>query len=218
MAAVSGMAQVTPAPELKTDKDKFSYALGMQMGENFRRDGLDLDVAIYAKALAETLNGGKLALTAEEKTAILMAARDQFVKKQQEIQQAKAKEAQAAGAKFLEANKTKEGVVALPSGLQYKILKQGDGPKPTAESTVVCSYKGTLIDGTEFDNSANHGGTATFPVNGVIKGWTEALQLMQVGSKWQLFIPSELGYGGEGSGQIPANSVLVFEVELVSIK
>jgi FKBP-type peptidyl-prolyl cis-trans isomerase FklB len=123
------------------------------------------------------------------------------------------------GEAFLADNKSKEGVVALPSGLQYKVLKQGDGPKPTATDSVVCNYRGTLINGTEFDSSPKHGGPATFPVNGVIKGWTEALQLMPVGSKWQLFVPSDLAYAERGAGgDIGPNATLIFEVELVSIE
>ena len=124
------------------------------------------------------------------------------------------------GDAFLAANKGKEGVVTLPSGLQYKIVKEGTGPKPTAQDTVECNYKGTLIDGTEFDSTAKHGGKpATFPVGGVIKGWTEALQLMPVGSKWQLFIPGDLAYGQRGAGGvIGPNATLIFEVELVSIQ
>ena len=124
------------------------------------------------------------------------------------------------GDAFLDANKAKEGVVTLPSGLQYKVLTEGKGPKPAAQDTVECNYKGTLIDGTEFDSTAKHGGKpATFPVSGVIKGWTEALQLMPVGSKWQLFIPSDLAYGARGAGGvIGPGSTLIFEVELVSIQ
>jgi FKBP-type peptidyl-prolyl cis-trans isomerase len=119
---------------------------------------------------------------------------------------------------FLAANKTNEGVVTLPSGLQYKILKVGTGEKPTLDDTVVCNYKGTLINGTEFDASDKHGGPSTFPVKGVIAGWTEALQLMPVGSKWQLFVPSSLAYGAQGPGDIGPNATLIFEVELVSIQ
>jgi FKBP-type peptidyl-prolyl cis-trans isomerase len=123
------------------------------------------------------------------------------------------------GAEFLEANKTKEGVVTLPSGLQYKILTEGTGPKPAASDTVVCNYRGTLISGTEFDSSYKRGQPASFPVNGVIKGWTEALQLMPVGSKWQLFVPAELGYGDRGAGgEIGPGATLIFEVELLSIQ
>jgi FKBP-type peptidyl-prolyl cis-trans isomerase len=123
------------------------------------------------------------------------------------------------GVEFLTANKSKEGVVMLPSGLQYKILTAGSGPKPTASDTVVCNYRGTLISGAEFDSSYKRGQPASFPVNGVIKGWTEALQLMPVGSKWQLFVPSELGYGDRGAGaDIGPGATLIFEVELLSIQ
>ena len=123
------------------------------------------------------------------------------------------------GETFLAANKNKEGVVTLPSGLQYKILKAGTGPKPTASDSVVCNYRGTLVNGTEFDSSYKRGQPATFPVNGVIKGWTEALQLMPVGSKWQLFIPAQLAYGERGAGpDIGPNATLIFEIELLSIQ
>jgi FKBP-type peptidyl-prolyl cis-trans isomerase FklB len=138
-------------------------------------------------------------------------------------QQEKMQQARAANKKegdsFLAANKGKEGVVTLPSGLQYKILKEGTGPKPTASDTVVCNYRGTSINGTEFDSSSKRGQPATFPVSGVIKGWTEALQLMPVGSKWQLFIPSDLAYGDRGAGgDIGPGSTLIFEVELLSVQ
>jgi FKBP-type peptidyl-prolyl cis-trans isomerase FklB len=148
----------------------------------------------------------------------------QLQKEMQEKQQAKAAAEGDANKKegdaFLAANKTKEGVVTLPSGLQYKILKEGNGPRPTASDSVVCNYKGTLINGTEFDSSYKRGEPATFPVTGVIKGWTEALQLMPVGSKWQLFIPPDLAYGPRGTpgGPIGPNATLIFEVELISIK
>jgi FKBP-type peptidyl-prolyl cis-trans isomerase FklB len=134
------------------------------------------------------------------------------------VQAENAGQAQAEGEKFLVENKTREGVVALPSGLQYKILKQGTGDKPTLEDTVICNYKGTLINGTEFDASDKHGGAASFQVKGVIGGWTEALQLMPVGSKWQLFVPSNLAYGPQGPPDIGPNATLIFEVELVSIQ
>ena len=184
------------APELKTDKDKFSYALGMNFGENLRRQGLDLDPAIFAKAFAEAFNTGKTAMSEQEMQTVLMAAAQEMRKKRGQAE--KAEQAKMEGEKFLAENKTKEGVVTLPSGLQYKILKQGTGEKPTLEDTVVCNYKGTLINGTVFDASEKHGGPATFPVKGVIAGWTEALQLMPVGSKWQLFVPSNLAYGAKG--------------------
>jgi FKBP-type peptidyl-prolyl cis-trans isomerase FklB len=215
---LSFAAAAQDAPELKTDKDKFSYALGMNFGENFRKQGLELDPAVFAKGFAESFNGSKTAMTDQEMQTLLMAASQEIQKKQAALRAAKGEAAQKEGEAFLAANKTKEGVVTLPSGLQYKILKAGTGDKPTLDDTVVCNYKGTLIDGTEFDASEKHGGPATFPVKGVIAGWTEALQLMQVGSKWQLFVPSNLAYGAQGQGEIGPNATLIFEVELVSIQ
>jgi FKBP-type peptidyl-prolyl cis-trans isomerase FklB len=216
LATVAAAAQ--NAPELKTDKDKFSYALGMNFGESFRKQGLELDPAVFAKAVAESFNGGKTALTDQEMQTLLKAAAQEIRKKQEAQQAEKGAAAQKEGEAFLAANKAKEGVVALPSGLQYKILKTGTGEKPTLDDAVVCNYKGTLINGTEFDASEKHGGPATFPVKGVIAGWTEALQLMPVGSKWQLFVPSNLAYGPQGPGEIGPNATLIFEVELVSIQ
>jgi FKBP-type peptidyl-prolyl cis-trans isomerase FklB len=216
-----------PAPlELKTDKDKASYAIGMNIGQNLRKQPDEIDPAIVQRGIKDTLDGGTMLMTEEQAKAALaslqgaMRAKQEQQRKIQEEQMQQAGEAnKKEGEAFLAANKTKDGVVTLPSGLQYKILTEGTGPKPTAADTVVCNYKGTLLNGTEFDNSAKHGGPATFPLNGVIKGWTEALQLMPVGSKWQLFIPSDLAYGQRGpGGGIGPNSTLVFEVELISIK
>jgi FKBP-type peptidyl-prolyl cis-trans isomerase FklB len=216
LASFAAAAQ--DAPELKTDKDKFSYALGMNFGKNFRQQGLELDPAVFAKAFAQSFSGGQTAITDQEMQAVLTAAAQEIRKKQAALQEEKGAAAQKEGEAFLAANKTKEGVVALPSGLQYKILKAGTGEKPTLDDTVACNYKGTLINGTEFDASEKHGGPATFPVKGVIAGWTEALQLMPVGSKWQLFVPSNLAYGPQGPGDIGPNATLIFEVELVSIQ
>jgi FKBP-type peptidyl-prolyl cis-trans isomerase FklB len=215
---LASFAAAQDAPELKTDKDKFSYAVGMNIGENFRKQGLDVDPAVFAKAFADALSAGKTDMTDQEAQALLMAKSQEIRQKQAALQAEKAAAAQKEGDEFLAANKTKEGVVALPSGLQYKVLKAGTGEKPTADDTVVCNYKGTLINGTEFDASDKHGGPATFPVKGVIPGWTEALQLMQAGSKWQLFVPSNLAYGPQGPGDIGPNATLIFEVELVSIQ
>jgi FKBP-type peptidyl-prolyl cis-trans isomerase FklB len=206
------------ATELKTDKDKLSYALGMNLGENFRKQGLEVDPAVLAKAFVASYSGGQAAMTEEEMKTVLTAAGQEIRKKQAAQQAEKGAAALKDGEAFLTANKTKEGVVALPSGLQYKILKAGTGERPTLDDTVVCNYKGTLINGTVFDASDMHGGPASFPVKGVIAGWTEALQLMPVGSKWQLFVPSNLAYGPQGPGDIGPNATLIFEVELVSIK
>jgi FKBP-type peptidyl-prolyl cis-trans isomerase FklB len=177
-----------------------------------------VDPAILARGLRDGLAGGKTLLTDEEAQAALSEVQNDLRKKQQEKMQEAGAANKKEGEAFLAANKAKEGVVALPSGLQYKILKEGTGPKPTASDTVVCNYQGTLIDGKEFDSSYKRGQPATFPVSGVIKGWTEALQLMPVGSKWQLVIPADLAYGDRGpSPEIGPGSTLVFEVELLSI-
>jgi len=207
------------AGTLKTDKEKTSYALGMQLGANFHKQGIELDSAIVAKGFADAYSGGKTEMTEEEAQAALRSAQEAFQKKQQALRAEKALATQKEGDAFLAANKTKEGVVTLPDGLQYKILKAGDGKKPDADDTVTCNYRGTLIDGTEFDSSSQHNGPSTFALKGVIKGWTEALALMPVGSKWQLYIPPQLAYGEGGAGTvIPPNATLIFDVELLSIK
>jgi FKBP-type peptidyl-prolyl cis-trans isomerase FklB len=225
LLAVAAAAQNTSAAAaqdasgFKTPKEKTSYALGMQIGSGFRKQGLDLDAASVGKGFADAFSGSKTLLTEDEMRTVLASAQEEFTKKQAALRAEKAQTAQKEGDAFLAANKGKEGVTTLPSGLQYKILKAGTGKKPELEDTVVCNYRGTFVDGGEFDSSAKHNGPATFPVKGVIKGWTEALQLMSVGSKWQLFVPPQLAYGENGAGQtIPPNSTLVFEVELLSIQ
>jgi FKBP-type peptidyl-prolyl cis-trans isomerase FklB len=204
---------------LKTDKDKLSYALGMNLGSNLHRDSIDIDTAILVRALKDALAGGKTLLTDTEARTALMQLQTQVRARQMEKMKLVGEANKKEGDAFLAANKAKEGVVTLPSGLEYKILSQGTGPRPAATDSVVCNYRGTLINGTEFDSSYKRGQPATFPVTGVIKGWTEALQLMPVGSKWQLFLPADLAYGERGpSPEIGPNSTLVFEVELVSIQ
>ncbi|GAC1672933.1 MAG: hypothetical protein PVS2B2_05670 [Candidatus Acidiferrum sp.] len=213
-------AAKTAAPlALKTQKEKASYAIGLNIGKSLHRDAVDVDAAIVSRGLKDALAGGKSLLTDEEVKAALTTLQTDLRKKQEEKMQIVGDTNKRAGEAFLSANKSKDGVVTLPSGLQYKILKEGTGPKPSATDTIVCNYKGTLIDNTEFDSSYKRGEPATIPVSGVIKGWTEALQLMPVGSKWQLFVPSELAYGPRGpSAEIGPNSTLVFEVELLSIQ
>jgi FKBP-type peptidyl-prolyl cis-trans isomerase FklB len=204
---------------LKTQKDKFSYALGMNLGANLHKQSVPVDPNIMARGLRDALAGGKTLLTEEEARAAVTAVQNDMREKQQAKMQVAGDANKKEGEAFLADNKSKEGVVALPSGLQYKVLKEGNGPKPTATDSVVCNYRGTLINGAEFDSSTKHGGPASFPVNGVIKGWTEALQLMPVGSKWQLFVPSDLAYADRGAGgDIGPNATLIFEVELVSIE
>ena len=209
----------TAAPlTLKTDFEKQSYAMGMNLGLGLHHQGMTLDPALVARGMKDAMNGGKTALTEEEARSVIQKLQGDVRQKVE----AKAKEEglanRKAGEEFLAANKTKEGVVALPSGLQYKIETEGTGPKPTTTDTVTCNYRGTLIDGKEFDSSYKRGAPASFPVGGVIKGWTEALQLMPVGSKWQLFIPPDLAYGDRGAGgDIGPGETLIFEVELLSI-
>jgi len=204
---------------LTTQKVKFSYALGMNLGSSLHHDEVEVDPDILAQGLKDALAGGKMQLTEDQAKAAMMETQNQVRTKMQAKMQAEAAANKKDGDAFLAANKGKEGVVALPSGLQYKVLKQGTGPKPAATDSVVCNYRGTLINGKEFDSSYKRGEPATFPVNGVIKGWTEALQQMPVGSKWQLFVPSDLAYGERGAGEdIGPNSTLIFEVELLSIQ
>jgi FKBP-type peptidyl-prolyl cis-trans isomerase FklB len=207
-----------PGPALTTEKQKQSYALGMNIARGISRQGADVDAAAMARGLRDTLSGAKPLLSDAEAEALLKQLQTVVdAKRNAEMQRIGAADMKE-GQQFLAANKSKDGIVTLPSGLQYKILTPGTGPKPTADDTVVCNYRGTFINGTEFDSSYKRGQPAEFPLKGVIKGWTEALQLMSVGSKWQLFIPSDLAYGPQGRGPIPPNSTLIFEVELISIK
>jgi FKBP-type peptidyl-prolyl cis-trans isomerase FklB len=191
----------------------------MRMGANFKRQEVPVDPAILARGVKDAMSGGKMLLTDQEAQSVMTDMQMEMQKKQQTKMAEMGAANKQAGDAFLAANKTKEGVVTTPSGLQYKVLKQGTGPKPTTADSVVCNYRGTLIDGTEFDSSYKRGQPATFAVSGVIKGWTEALQLMPVGSKWQLFIPPDLAYSDHGAGaQIGPNSTLIFDIELLSIE
>jgi FKBP-type peptidyl-prolyl cis-trans isomerase FklB len=204
---------------LTTSKDKISYSIGADIGKRLKTDNLDVNPTVLARGLREAFAGSKLALTDEQMHAAMMELQTTMRQKQMAAMQELSAKNKTSGAAYLAANKGKDGVVTLPSGLQYKVLTAGTGPKPAATDTVVCNYRGTLVDGKEFDSSYKRGQPATFPVSGVIKGWTEALQLMPVGSKWQLVIPPDLGYGERGAGQdIGPDSTLVFEVELVSIQ
>ena len=198
--------------ELKTQKDKQSYAIGHDMGNNLKKNGIEIDPDLIVKGLKDALSGGKPLLTEQESKDAIATMQKEWAKNFSEKNK---KEGEA----FLAENKKKSGIKALPSGLQYKVITEGKGKSPKATETVTVHYRGTLIDGTEFDSSYKRGQPATFPVGGVIKGWTEALQLMKVGSKWQLFIPSNLAYGPQGAGQvIGPNATLIFEIELLAIK
>jgi FKBP-type peptidyl-prolyl cis-trans isomerase len=203
---------------LKTQKDKFSYAIGMKMGASFKKQSVPVDPAILMRGVKDSMTG-KTVLTDDEAQAAIMEVQKEMQAKQQEKMKEAGEANKKEGESFLAANKSKAGVVTLPSGLQYKIEKAGTGPKPTSADSVVCNYRGTLIDGKEFDSSYKRGQPATFPVTGVIKGWTEALQLMPVGSKWQLFIPADLAYGDRGAGgEIGPGATLIFDIELLSIE
>ena len=214
-AGTSAKAPLT----LTTQKDKVSYSIGLNIGKSLQKDSVDVDSTIFARGLKDGMTSAKPLLTEEEMRTVLTAVQTELRKHQEEALRAASEANKKAGDEFLAQNKAKDGVVAQPSGLQYKILTPGNGPKPTETDSVVCNYRGTLLDGTEFDSSYKRGQPATIPVNGVIKGWAEALQLMPVGSKWQLWIPAELAYGDRGAGgMIGPNSTLVFEVELISIQ
>ena len=193
--------------------DKLSYAVGMSMASNLMNSGLrNLDVDSFVKAFTEIMGNASPSMSPEEANQLIQ---DYFSKQQENMLTNNLEE----GIAFLEANKKKENVVALPSGLQYEILTEGSGPKPKATDKVRCHYHGTLINGTVFDSSVQRGQPAVFGVNQVIKGWVEALQLMPVGSKWRLYIPSDLAYGERGAGgSIEPNSTLIFDVELLSIE
>ena len=219
-AARKGPVAKSPtALALTTPKDKASYAIGLNIGRGLHRDSVDIDPDIFLQGLKDALASGKPLLTDDEAKAALAALQADLSKRQQEKMQVVGELNKKEGGEFLANNKTQEGVVTLPSGLQYRILKQGTGPKPSASDSVVCNYRGTLLDGTEFDSSYKRGQPATFSVGQVIHGWTEALQLMPVGSKWQLFVPAELAYGARGAGDhIAPNATLIFEVELLSIQ
>jgi len=213
------VAAAQDAPALKSQKDKLSYALGSDLGKQLRRQSVDVDAALFGKGLADGLSGSKTLLTEEEVRAAIAALEAEVKEKQAQATKAAAEENRKAGEAFLAENKKREGIVTLPSGLQYKVLKAGDGKKPAEADTVVCQYRGTLIDGTEFDSSYKRNQPGAFAVKGVIAGLSEALQLMPVGSKWQLFIPSSLAYAERGAGnRFGPNAALIFEVELISIK
>jgi len=213
------MAEENVAP--KSQKDKVSYSIGVDIGRTMKERSIDVDPDFLSKGLRDGITGGKPLLGEEEMLETLNAFQKETVAKQQEVAKKLGEKNKKEGDAFLAENKKKEGVKTLASGLQYKVIKAGTGTgkKPKATDMVTTHYRGTLIDGTEFDSSYSRGKPVTFPVKGVIPGWTEALQLMEVGEKWQLFVPSNLAYGERGAGsQIGPNATLIFEVELISIQ
>ncbi len=199
--------------KLKEDSEKASYSIGRQIGENMRNQGVEVDVAALSDGLKEALDGKKSRLTEEESHKAMQALQDKVKAKQAQ----KALKNKEEGEKYLATNTKKKGVVTTASGLQYEVSKEGKGAMPKDGSRVKVHYKGTLLDGTEFDSSYKRNEPAQFGVNEVIPGWTEALKLMKVGSVWNLTIPSKLAYGEHGQGPIPANSVLKFQVELLEV-
>jgi FKBP-type peptidyl-prolyl cis-trans isomerase FklB len=213
-----------PRPKIEaisftTQKQKASYSIGLDIGDNFKKQEMDLDASALAKGIQDALSGSKRMMTEKETGECLALFRQEMMGRQQGKMQALGEKNKLEGEKFLAANKVQAGVVVLPSGLQYRELVAGTGVTPKASDTVVTHYRGTLLDGSEFDNSYKRGEPARFAVTQVIRGWTEALQLMKVGAKWQLFVPSNLAYGERRAGpEIGPSSTLIFEIELIGIQ
>jgi len=205
------------AVSLTTELEKISYIIGTQIAGNIKKANIEVNIDSLAQGIKDVLEGKKLALSQAEMQTVYGAWQTRMKQKQAAEQAKAAAENLAKGTAFLEANKAKEGVVVLPSGLQYKVITEGTGNTPVATDRVKTHYRGTLIDGKEFDSSYKRGQPATFGVTQVIKGWTEALQLMKEGAKWELYIPANLAYGTRDTPTIPANSTLIFEIELIEI-
>jgi FKBP-type peptidyl-prolyl cis-trans isomerase FklB len=225
-ASPSASASAESSESLKDEKDKLSYSVGVDIGRTIQRLNVDLNQGPLTQGILDVLGNRPMALSDDELQQRLQAFQQKLAQKQEEALAQKQQEMKASaeknkveGKKFLDENAKKEGVTTLPDGLQYKVIKQGTGDKPKATDVVEVNYRGTFIDGKEFDSSEKNGGPVSFPVNEVIKGWSEALTLMPIGSKWQLFIPSDLAYGDEGEGDdIQPGSTLVFDVELLGVK
>ena len=206
---------------LATHQDSVSYGIGYNVGRNLGRDSIKISFDALTQGMRDAMadSGAKRLLTDTVIDSCMKAFQKEMMEKQENTIRAQGVRNQIEGAAFLAANKAKEGVVVLPSGLQYKVIQDGNGPMPKANQTVTVNYRGSLLDGKEFDSSYKRGEPASFPVTGVIPGWTEALQKMKVGSKWQIWIPSQLAYGERGAGAvIPPNATLAFDVELLSVK
>jgi len=219
VAFLSSVCYADEKLDLKDQKDKESYSLGYQFGQNLKSQGVEINLDIYTSGIRDALGGKDSLMSQEEiRTTIEELQKRVMAARQKELKE-KAEKNLSESKAFLEENKKKEGIKTLPSGLQYKILVEGSGKTPKSTDTVTVHYRGTLINGSEFDSSYKKGQPSTFQVKSVIRGWSEALQLMKGGSRWQLFIPPELAYGeSAGGGQIPPNSTLIFEVELISVK
>lgn len=206
-------------PTLKDQKDRVSYVIGMDIGTNLKRQSIEINPELLLRGLKDGLSGNKPLMSDQEMRETIAAFQREMQARQEEAAKKMGEKNKKEGEAFLAENRKKEGVVTLTSGLQYKVIKKGSGKRPKLTDTVTTHYRGTLIDGTEFDSSYRRGQPATFPVDGVIAGWTEALQLMEEGAKWQLFIPPHLAYGERGAGpQIGPHATLIFEVELLSVQ
>lgn len=217
MGLFANAGRADEAPALKDRDDKVNYSLGYQIGGDLKRQGVEARPDLIVRGIQDALAGTQALMTTAEMRTTLVDLKKRIMVAQREQAAQAAAQNLAAAAAFLTENATKPGVKALPSGLQYKVINAGSGATPGVSDKVTVHYRGTLIDGTEFDSSYSRNQPASFGVNRVIPGWTEALQLMQEGDKWQLFIPPKLGYAERGAGKIPANSALIFEVELLSV-
>lgn len=206
-------------PQFPTSRDKASYAVGVDFANSLKRQKVDLNAEYLARGLRDALQGGKVLLSEQEVRASIQAFQAEFVAQMQENFRVQGEKNKVEGPAFLAENAKKDGVITLASGLQYRVKTSGTGPKPTADSSVKCHYRGTFLDGSEFDSSYSRNQPAVFPVRGVIAGWTEALPLMPVGSTWTLFVPHELAYGAGGNPpHIPPYATLVFDIELLGIE
>lgn len=223
-AAIMGLAMstamaATDATSLTTDKDKLSYSIGADLGKNFKNQGIDINPDVLAKGMQDGMSGAQLILTEEQMKDVLSKFQKDLMAKRSAEFNKKAEENKAKGEAFLSANKSKPGIVVLPSGLQYKVIDAGTGAKPGKSDTVTVEYTGTLIDGTVFDSTEKAGKPATFQVSQVIPGWTEALQLMPSGSTWEVYVPADLAYGPRSvGGPIGPNETLIFKIHLISVK
>jgi FKBP-type peptidyl-prolyl cis-trans isomerase FklB len=215
--SLSSVAQKKAA--LKTQKQKASYGIGMDIGKNFKEQFPDVDVDALVRGFRDALSGAKPAIPEAELASVMATFQQEMMKKRSEKVAAMSEMNKKQGEAFLAENKKKEGVITLPDGLQYKVIKEGIGPKPTPKDTVEVNYRGTLVDGKEFDSSYKRGQPAKFVLGQVIPGWIEGLQLMSVGAKYEFYVPSELAYGERGAGaDIGPNATLIFEVELLGFK
>ena len=213
VVVLTGVGYAADDLTLSTQKDKVSYIIGAQLGNNIKRQSIEVDADIVARGLKDALSGKKSPLTDQQVSEVMTASMREIMDRRKLEGEKNKKEGEA----FLAENKKRAGVTVLPDGLQYKVIKEGTGTSPKSTDTVIVNYRGAFIDGTDFDSSYKRGQPATFPLSGAMRGWVEALQLMKTGSKWELFIPPELGYGEQGSGAVGPNMTLVFDVELLSV-